>query len=135
MEGAWSGGYKKPVEMGGGIFVPVPLTPLAGWHKGAKEWTSRTTHTGDDASFYSWDERFEHPARTWASASHRMFTLQSVAVAMAKSTYVYMVQKSKDAMRQILGARTEAQREDVPPPTAAAGQQEPGDEGWNANDG
>ena len=54
---------------------------------------------------------------------------------MAKSTYEYMEKKSKDAMRQILGARTEAQREDVTPPTAAAGQQEPGDEGWNANDG
>ena len=62
-------------------------------------------------------------------------TLQSVAVAMAKSTYVYVERKSKDAMRQIVGARTEAQREDVTPPTAAAGQQEPADEGWNANDG
>ena len=73
-------------------------------------------------TFYSWDERFEHPARTWASASHRRFTLQSVAVAMAKSTYEYMEKKSKDAMRQILGAWTEAQREDVTPPTAEAGQ-------------
>ena len=37
VEGSWSGGYGKPVEMGGGIFVTVPLTPWAGWHKGAKE--------------------------------------------------------------------------------------------------
>ena len=77
---------QRASEMGGAIFVPVALTPYGGWHKGAREWTSRTAHTGDSAAFYSWDERFKHPARTWASATHRAFTLQSVAVAMANAT-------------------------------------------------
>jgi hypothetical protein len=27
------------------------------------------------APFLSYDERFEHPARTWASSSHRKFTV------------------------------------------------------------
>ena len=27
VQGAWSGGCKRPVEMGGGIFVVVALTP------------------------------------------------------------------------------------------------------------
>jgi hypothetical protein len=29
---------------------------------------------GDKVPHDAWDERFEHPARTWASASHRAFT-------------------------------------------------------------
>ena len=35
--------------------------------------TSRTTHTGDYAGYYDFDQRFEHPGRTWASATHRVF--------------------------------------------------------------
>jgi hypothetical protein len=30
-------GCKRPMEMGGAIFVVVALTPYGGWHKGAKE--------------------------------------------------------------------------------------------------
>ena len=111
MEGAWNGGYKKPVAMGGGIFVPVALTPWGGWHRGGKEWTGRTAHSGDEAAYYSWDERFEHPVRTWASASHQSFTLQSVGIAMAKATYTWMERMSKDAMRGVLGVISEARRE------------------------
>jgi hypothetical protein len=36
-----------------------------------------------DAPFLSYDERFEHPARTWASSSHRKFTHAAVGIAMA----------------------------------------------------
>ena len=35
------------MEMGGGIFVVVALTPYGGWFKEAKEWMSRVAHTGD----------------------------------------------------------------------------------------
>ena len=42
-------------------------------HKEAKEWTDRVAHTGDKVPHDAWEERFEHPARTWASASHRNF--------------------------------------------------------------
>ena len=47
VQGAWSGGCKRPVEMGGGIFVVVALTPYGGWFKEVKEWMSRVAHTGD----------------------------------------------------------------------------------------
>ena len=116
--------------------MQVALTPWVGWHREAKEWTGRTSHSGDEASYYSWDERFEHPVRTWASASHRSFTLQSVGIAMAKATYTWMERKSKDAMRVVLGAISEARRARVTPPTAAASvQHAAGDEGWNDNNG
>jgi hypothetical protein len=49
----------------------------------------RVAHTGDKVPHRSWDERFEHPARTWASASHRAFTLQATGVAMANATFMY----------------------------------------------
>ena len=51
-----------------------------GWHKEAREWTDRVAHTGDKVPHDAWDERFEHPARTRASASHRAFTLQATGV-------------------------------------------------------
>ena len=41
VQGAWSGGCKRPVEMGGGIFVVVALTPYGGWFEEAKEWMSK----------------------------------------------------------------------------------------------
>jgi hypothetical protein len=68
---AYSGGYEHPIEVGGAVFTPLVLSPYGGWHGGCgnEQWTSRTTHTGDDAPFLSYDERFEHPARTWASYS------------------------------------------------------------------
>ena len=93
VQGAWSGGYKRPVEMGGAVFVVVALTPYRGWHKEAKEWTDRVAHTGDKVPHDAWDERFEHPARTWASASHRAFTLQATGVAMANATYIYVYER------------------------------------------
>jgi hypothetical protein len=57
VQGAWSGGCKRPVEMGGAVFVVVALTPYGGWHKEAKEWTDRVAHTGDKVPHDAWDER------------------------------------------------------------------------------
>jgi hypothetical protein len=47
------------------VFTPLVLSPYGGWHGGCgnEQWTSRMTHTGDDAPFHSYGERFEHPAR------------------------------------------------------------------------
>mgnify|MGYP003726203183 CR=1 FL=1 len=68
----------------------------------------------------SWDERFEHPAKTWASATHRQFTMQAVAVAMAEATYKWMEEKCKSATRAVLGERAREQGLDVTPPSAEA---------------
>ena len=120
VQGAWSGGCKRPVEMGGAIFVVVALTPYGGWHKEAKEWTDRVAHTGDKVPHDAWDERFEHPARTWASASHRAFTLQATGVAMANATYEFMRANATEEMRRVLGAKA-ANVQQAVPPTLAAG--------------
>ena len=70
---AWSGGYKRACEVGGVIFVPMALTPYGGWHQEDKDlaesWTRKTTHTGDGVGYYEFDQRFEHPGRTWASVA------------------------------------------------------------------
>ena len=56
---AYSGGYEHPIEVGGAVFTPIVLSPYGGWHGGCgnEQWTSRTTHTGDDAPFLSYDDR------------------------------------------------------------------------------
>ena len=61
--------------------------------------------TGDDAPFLSYDERFEHPARTWASSSHRKFTHAAVGIAMAAATFRFTQATAKTAMRRVLGVR------------------------------
>ena len=124
---AYSGGYEHPIEVGGAVFTPLVLSPYGGWHGGCgnEQWTSRTTHTGDDAPFLSYDERFEHPARTWASSSHRKFTHAAVGIAMAAATFRFMQATAKTAMRRVLGIRG-GQGEMLVPPTAVAG----GDEGF-----
>ena len=52
----------------------MPYALRRGWFKEAKEWMA---HTGDKVPHCAWDERFEHPARTWASASNRAFMLHA----------------------------------------------------------
>ena len=47
----------------------------------ADKWSVCSTHTLTPHD--AWDERFAHPARTWASALHRSFTLQATGVARA----------------------------------------------------
>ena len=95
----------------------VALTPYGGWHKEAKEWTDRVAHTGDKVPHDAWDERFEHPARTWASASHRAFTLQATGVAMANATYMFMRENSRFEMMRAVGAKAVASVEMAVPPT------------------
>ena len=122
---AWSGGYKHVCEVGGAMFVPMVLTPNGGWHRedeGSEEsWTSRTTHTSDYAGYYEFDQRFEHPGRTWASATHRAFTFACVgaAMAMANETWKFVQTKSNRAMKQVLGIKSEAARLKVTPPQVA----------------
>ena len=72
------------------------------------------------AAFLSYDERFEHPARTWASSSHRKFTHAAVGIAMAVATFRFMQATAKTAMRRVLGIGG-GQGETLVPPTAEAG--------------
>ena len=79
-------------------------------------------HTGDKVPHDAWDEQFEHPARTWASASHRAFTLQATGVAMANATYMFMRENSRFEMMRAVGAKAVASVEMAVPPTMVAGE-------------
>ena len=48
----------------------------------------RLCHSGDGETHTGWGEIFEHPTKTWACATHKQFTMQAVAVALAKATWV-----------------------------------------------
>ena len=67
----------------------------------------------------------QHPARTWASSSHRKFTHAAVGIAMAAATVRFMQDTAKTVMRRVLGIRG-GQGETLVPPTVVAG----GDEGF-----
>ena len=54
-------------------------------------------HSGDGETHTGWGERFEHPTKTWACATHKQFTMQAVAVAIAKATRG----KCEEAMREV----------------------------------
>ena len=134
----WSGGYKRACEIGGAIFVAMALTPYGGWHgekNSAESWTRRTTHTGDEVGYYEFDQRFEHPGRTWASATHRAFTFACVGAAMANETWKFVQAKSKQAMKQVslLGIRDEKARMKVAPPLAVVPITHEDDMRWNPN--
>ena len=52
-------------------------------------------HTGDEESDYSFEERFDHRGKTWASTTHRQFSLQAVAVATVNATFDWVASESK----------------------------------------
>ena len=81
--------------------VPQPRVPLG---------RRRDPHTG-------WGERFEHPTKTWACATHKQFTMQAVAVAIAKA---WVRGKCEEAMREVLGAGRGVQAGEVETPAMAA---------------
>ena len=115
--------------------MPMAMTPYGGWHRedkdSAESWTRRTTHTGDDVGYYEFDQRFEHPGRTWASATHRAFSFACVGAAMANETWKFVQAKSKQAMKQVLGIRDEKARMKVTPPLAVAPITQEDDMRWN----
>ncbi len=90
--------------------------------------------TGDGAGYYEFDQRFEHPGRTWASATHRAFTFACVGAAMANETWKFVQAKSKQAMKQVLGIKNDAARMKVTPPLAVAPLAQEDDMRWNPND-
>ena len=61
-------------------------------------------HSGDGETNTGWGERFEHPTKTWACATHKhkQFTMQAVALAIAKATWVRG--KCEEAVGEVLGA-------------------------------
>ena len=58
--------------------------------------------------YCEFDQRFEHPGRTWASATHRAFLFACVGAAIVNETWKFVQAKSKQAMKQVLGIKNEA---------------------------
>ena len=90
-------------------------------------------HTGDEEAHHSFEERFEHPGKTWASVTHRQFSLQAVAVATANATYSWVESEARRVLREVLNAREKERRQEVTPPVArtrrARGEASDDDEG------
>ena len=59
----------------------------------------KTAHTGDGVGYFEFDQRFEHPGRTWESATPRAFSFACVGAAMANETWKFVQAKSKQAVR------------------------------------
>ena len=74
-------------------------------------------------------ERFEHPTKMWACATHKQFTMQAVAVAIAKATWnwvSFLRGKSEEAMREVLGAGRGVQAGEVETPSRGGTRDEAG---------
>ena len=69
---------------------------------------------------YAFEERFDHPGKTWASATHRQFSLEAVAVATANATYSWVESEARRVLREVLGVREKERRQEVTPPVACA---------------
>ena len=85
--------------------------------------------------YYEFDQRFEHPGRTWASATHRAFSFACVGAVVANETWKFVQAKSKQATKQVslLGIKNEAARMKVTPPLAVAPLAHGDDMRWNPN--
>ena len=118
----------------------VTVNVKIGYHRkkstffGPVKVSSVPSSTGDNVGYYEFDQRFEHPGRTWASATHCAFSFACVGAAMANETWKFVQTKSKHAMKQVLGIKNEAARMKVTPPLAVAPHVHGDDMRWNPND-
>ena len=69
---------------------------------------------------HSFEERFEHPGKSWASVTLRQFSLQAVAVATVNATYSWVESEARRVLREVLGVREKERRQEVTPPVACA---------------
>ena len=109
-ESSYHSGYEKPLALGGAVFLCVCLSYFGGWRSPLGEYTERVGHTGDEKSIYSHEARFEHPARTWASVTHKQFSMQATTVATVNATYDWVAAEAKRVMREVLGVRAKDRR-------------------------
>ena len=131
-ESSYHSGYVKPLALGGAEFLCVCLSYFGGWRSPLGEYTERVGHTGDEEPIYSHGARFEHPARTWASVTHKQFSMQATTVATVNATYDWVAAEAKRVMREVLGVRAKERRHTVTPPVAQARQADALD---NSDDG
>ena len=93
---------------------------MGGWRSPIGEVMDLVGHSGDEEAHHSFEERFEHPGKTWASVTHRQFSLQAVAVATVNATYRWVESEAKRVLREVLSVRERQRRQEVTPPVAQA---------------
>ena len=68
----------EPLKVKGVIYMQTVFTHYGGWHSGATGddgFLCHVCHTGDGETHTGWGERFEHPTKTRACATHKQFTM------------------------------------------------------------
>jgi hypothetical protein len=120
LESSYHSGYVKPLGLKGARFLCVCLSYLGGWRSPIGEVTDTVGHTGDEEENCSFEERFDHPGKTWASVTHRQFSLQAVAVATVNATYNWVESEARRVLRDVLNVREKERRQEVTPPVACA---------------
>ena len=83
---------------------------MGGWRSPIGEVMDLVGHTGDEEAHHSFEERFEHPGKTWASVTHRQFSLQAVAVATVNATYRWVESEARRVLRAARGAERAGER-------------------------
>ena len=120
VESAYHSGYEKPLQLKGARLVVVCLSYLGGWRSPIGEVMDTVGHTGDEEAHTSFEERFDHLGKTWASVTHRQFSLQAVAVATVNATYRWVESEARRVLREVLSVRERERRQEVTPPVAWA---------------
>lgn len=96
----YHGGYGIAASAAGDSFFPAGFTEFSGWGKSAQTMLKHIMHPGDSLARDEAGERFDGgTAATWATRSHRAFTVHSVAVAAARAVFRAVSRDSRRARR------------------------------------
>ena len=97
---SYHGGYGIAASAAGDSFFPAGFTEFSGWGKSAQAMLKHIMHPGDSLARDEPGARFDGgTAATWATRSHRAFTVHSVAVAAARAVFRAVSRDSRRARR------------------------------------
>ena len=80
-------GYAAAAAARGHSFRPVALSEFGGFAPSAMLALAGITHPGDELDADQEGERFFADGQSWATATHRAFTVHSLAASMCRAAY------------------------------------------------
>ena len=84
----YHGGYDIAAAAAGDTFFPAGFSEFCGWSDSAKAMLKHITHAGDELAANEPGDRFDGgAAASWATRTHRAFTVHTVAVAAARAAF------------------------------------------------